>query len=310
MIANTGKVNRHYFSHAKNTSCSGETYLHKLAKKLIKQKFDSDDVFPIEFKKNVLCCDHNNCISFEDFYCRIEVSNKLDLKQSRNTILYDTCEEEISVGDFRPDLLLSLSTNPNQPKIFIEVLKTHKSTHKKLTSNIRLIETKRITSEYDINDIINNGFIEGSNCTLYNFNPHFKPVKKNDIPITRFIYYKTGRAFVYRAQDYCIYCEKNHERKKTNALYELNLRSDILDDYSLGLLYLLRKGVDIKNCCLCGFYRYNEFKNSMMCILYKHLQLDHFKPKLEYASQCCRFTINSEYDKYTLEELQKYVSEV
>lgn len=316
MIANTGEVKRYYFSHAKKSSCSKESYLHKLGKTLIKQKFDEENEFPIEFNRKISCCEHNNCINLNKNYCRVNVSKKLDLKKIKNTVLYDTCEEEISVENFRADLLLSLSTNLNQPKILIEIYKTHKSTHKKIRSNYRLIETKQIDSEDDINDIIQNGFIEGVNCTLYNFNPQFDSVKKDDIPITRFVYYKTGKAFVYRALDYIIYCDKIHEKVKSSSLYELNLRSGFCDDglaiedYNLGLLYLLRKGVEIKNCSLCRFYKYNEFKNSMICVLYKQLQLEHFKPKLEYASQGNRFTIKSEYDQYTIEVLKKYVSEV
>ncbi|WP_143007285.1 competence protein CoiA family protein [Segatella bryantii] len=64
-----------------------------------------------------------------------------------------------------------------------------------------------------------------------------------------------------------------------NSIFELNLlRSGIdiwdnnsLDSYQTGLVYLVKKCINIKNCILCKFYKYNEKYKNHICILYKKL---------------------------------------
>lgn len=51
MVANLGTKKAWYFSHKANTACNGESYLHKLAKRKIREKFLSSDSFPIIFTK-------------------------------------------------------------------------------------------------------------------------------------------------------------------------------------------------------------------------------------------------------------------
>lgn len=43
LVARLGQHNTKHFSHKSDTACDGESYLHKLAKRRIKEKFDSSE---------------------------------------------------------------------------------------------------------------------------------------------------------------------------------------------------------------------------------------------------------------------------
>ena len=50
MIARLGKVRTRHFAHrADEAHCGSETYLHKLAKRLIKEKFEKDPSFLVGY---------------------------------------------------------------------------------------------------------------------------------------------------------------------------------------------------------------------------------------------------------------------
>lgn len=321
MIANIGKVKQAYFSHAVDCNCSGESYFHKLAKMLIKEKFDNDESFPLIFNAEVPCREYDNCISFYKEMCSSIVSKEFDLKKCDDKLLYDTCEEEVEIDNFRPDLLLSLSTNPNQPKILIEVLKTHKSTHEKIDSKLRIIETKKIASEDDIEDIIQNGFIEGKNCSCYNFKHKFLAPPRENIFISRFIYFRDDSILFYPAISSKISCNKINEKIRHDSLYELNLNvwheTGLINgvrirEEELGLVYLLAKGMDVKNCLLCKHFRYGYGSERYVkqCAMYIKLHLDSNTPNPRTAHSCPQYSINPSFQKYTIDVLKKYVSEV
>ena len=54
------KYRRPHFYHKELVDCSGETYLHKLAKKLIKEKFENSEKFEISYPVTRTC--QNNSI--------------------------------------------------------------------------------------------------------------------------------------------------------------------------------------------------------------------------------------------------------
>ena len=54
MILKAGKVKARHFAHKVNTEhCGVETYLHKLAKRIVKRKFESGGKFEIEYIQTV-----------------------------------------------------------------------------------------------------------------------------------------------------------------------------------------------------------------------------------------------------------------
>ena len=322
LVARIGQTNTPHFAHDADTACDGESYLHKLAKRRILNKFICEDSFPLTFTRDVPCCDSGQCPCYSEGSCfNQDVSIPSDLKTWKGNVVYDTCQEEVRVGEFQPDLLLTCSTKPNREPVFIEVYKTHPSEEAKVTSAYRIIETMKIKTEADIDNIINRGFVEGQNCRLFNFNPKLPSIKKNDIPITRFILYENGAANVLSSINYIITCDKVNQRVDRCSVRELNLmktRIDIwgnnddntLDSYQKGLVYLVKKGMDIKNCILCRFYKYNEWQNTHVCTRYKSLGEKFHFPKQTTARDCPLYEIDRRFLNHSLSELEKEVSEV
>ena len=103
MVAKLGSKKSHHFAHKANTqSCSSETYLHKLAKTFLMQKFQTG-AFEIEMKRYYLCVEAESCLFNGN--CRQSDWKKYDLKDH-----YDSCVEEQSVDGFRADILIAGDT--------------------------------------------------------------------------------------------------------------------------------------------------------------------------------------------------------
>ena len=323
LIAKIGKIKVPHFAHGADTACDGESYLHKLAKRRIREKFMSADSFPITFVRDVPCLDAGRCPCHEGNECfELQVRIPSDLRTWKGNIVYDTCQEEVRVGEFQPDLLLTGPMDDKLGPVFIEVYKTHESEEPKVTSDYKIIETIKIKTEADIDDIIERGFVEGQNCRTINFSPKLPSIKKKDVPITRFILFRNGAAKVIGASEYAITCDYLDKRVHPQSIRELNIKGsgiDIwgineddgtLDTYQTGLVYLVKKGVDIRNCILCKFYRYNEWKNTHICIRYKSLGEKYHFPKQTTAKDCPLYEKDPALLNHELSELEKEVSEV
>ena len=322
LTAKIGKIKVPHFSHQADTACDGESYLHKLAKRRIRDRFLSADSFPVTFIRDVPCQDSSQCPCCDKSYCfERNVSIQSDLKKWKDNIVYDTCREEVRFGEFQPDLLLTCSAKPNREPVFIEVYKTHLSEEPKLASSYRIIETTKIKSEADIDNIIERGFIEGQNCHTFNFNPKLPLIRKKDIPIDRFVLFKSGAATIYRAVENIVMCDKLNQRAEPNSVRELNMRGSIdiwgdlterkqLNSYQAGLVYLVKKGLDIRNCILCKFNKFNDYYSNYICILYKSLGAESPKPRQSTANRCPRYELNQSLMNHSLSELEKNISEV
>ena len=82
---------------------------------------------------------------------------------------YDSCQEEVPIQGFIADLLLTKMDQEAREPILIEIRVTHACEPEKIGSGLKIIETKSIDSEEDIDKILRDGFIEGENCKLYGF---------------------------------------------------------------------------------------------------------------------------------------------
>ena len=316
MVARIGEQNVKHFAHAANTACDGESYLHKLAKRRIREHFMSVDSFPFTFVRNVPCKDAKECKFHQAYYCvTTDVCIQSNLRKWKGKVVYDTCQEEVTVGMFRPDLLLSCK-NTDKPPVFIEVFVTHESEYLKLCSEYRIIETTKITSEADIDDIIKRGFVEGGNCHTFNFQPKLPVIKSSGIPIDRFVLFKSGACMKDN-----IMCDYLNQKIRPQSVKELNMQADIdiwgineaenkLDSYQTGLVYLRKKGLQFKNCILCKFYKLDYRGDDHICILYKKLGASTKRPKQSQAANCPHYEENPELMNHSLSELEKDVTEV
>ena len=318
MVARIGEQNVKHFAHAANTACDGESYLHKLAKRRIREHFMSVDSFPFTFVRNVPCQEAPECPFYVDYYCISElVSIPTNLRKWEGKDVYDTCQEEVKVGEFRPDLLLSCK-NTSKPPVFIEIFASHKSEEQKVGSKYRIIETIKITSEEVIDDIIKRGFVEGENCNTFNFRPKLPLINKGGMPISRFVLFANGASSV---DEYNLTCDKWKQRVEPNSVKELNISQAVylrgdevfenrLNSYQSGLVYLRKKGLQFRNCILCKFYKSNYSGDGKICILYKKLGASTKRPKQSQATNCPRYEENPELMNYPLSELEKDITEV
>lgn len=140
------KYRKPHFYHKEIVNCSGETYLHKLAKRTIKDMFEKNDTFFVEYMATEVC--KNTECKYGNYSCHKErVPKRIDLK-----VYYDTCQEEACIKGFVADILLTNSRKPNVPPILIEICVSHPCDEDKRNSGLHIIEIK-INKEQDIIDL-------------------------------------------------------------------------------------------------------------------------------------------------------------
>lgn len=322
LIPRLGKARQHHFAHKEETECNSETYLHKLAKLRIREAYNSRPYFWMSYPQNFKCKDFAQCPSYNDYICKEIKPYSDNLKK-----YFDTCLEEQTVkcgeNTFIADLLLKDSTGRFQQSILIEIWVNHKSTDIKLNSGLKIIEAK-ITSEEDIDTIIQKGFYEGcepnedsyfqtesnSNSRFYNFkNEKVSNKSLGRNTITRFIYFKKGSCFVPAIEE-PVGCEYINKRYIQFSAAELTIDVGYFDEvspYNLGLVYLLDKGLPIRNCMLCKYRRGYDDPGVLepYCGLSKKFGTP-YKPKQEEAQKCQYYRVSDDY----LAIVRKRISEV
>lgn len=310
MVVRLGDKKSHHFAHKVNdVSCNSETYLHKLAKLLLKRKFQEGN-FEIEISQYSLCKESENCL-FEN-NCKVLVDKKYDLRR-----YYDTCEEEQYVDGFCADLLI---TGEGQPPILVEIYVSHECSNQKINSGHRIIEIP-INSETDIEYFCKNVIAEKEGVRFYGFKR--KLAKREFIAckkLSRFILHKSGAAIVKS-----ISCERQHDRDDCFSLLELNMdyyhsnfvsNTDTDDAYyfedydaehdylyrtlemgetplNIGLVYAVNKGFSFKNCHLCKYARDDSFGGGIFCCMSKKYGTP-CNPNQKNASSCSYYTLNRE----------------
>ena len=316
-----GKKERH-FHHKADCECNSETYLHILAKRLIKNKFLSSDSFPIVFKRTVQCSERDNCPFYNEEECCEEREVKSDLRTWKGKIIYDVCDEEEPYGGFKPDLLLSCFSKPDRDRVFIEIFKSHESDTNKLSSGYKIIETTQIKSDIEIEDILKRGFVEGENCKTVGFKPQLPTIRKEDVPINRLVLFKNGAIKLHKAIDYEICCNQLHHKVYPTSVLELNMKdvgidiwgdhdlNETLDAYQLGLVYLVKRRITLRNCIICKYRKYNNAYDQYMCIRYKGLNPPNPFPNQTCASKCPLYELSSELINRAPKDIDKQFYEI
>jgi len=304
MIVKLGKKRAHHFAHKHEVdSCSQETYLHKLTKLVIKDKFDSSAEFLIEYQRKY-SCDNKNVCPFYDDNCFEEKLDKFDLRK-----YYDTCEEEQTICGFVADLLITNSKMPDRAPILIEILVSHKCSQEKLDSGLRIIEIP-IKDENDI-ITIRSGKIKEADESLNKNSKHvpgrakFINFEKNSKKVMtmakkslhRLIVYKSGSIYVEYNQIHPN-CREQHIRRRYNSMLELNIDPDnFLASYELGgLVIAMNLGCQINNCSLCKHHRprYDDYdinESPIFCSMSKNYGTPRY-PKKKEANNCQYYSVN------------------
>ena len=300
MIAKIGEKKKPHFAHKGNgENCSSETYLHKLAKRLIREKFESPDPFIIKYHRIGTCSKINECPFGNKNECEVIQSKPINLKD-----YYDTCKEEVHIEGFVADLLLTNSLKPEREPVLIEVYVKHECTDEKLKSGLRIIEIK-VESEDDIKALLGKDVIRESlelvknpeledyifdkgDAKFYNFDRSTQGEGGRKIP--RFILFGSGKCYV---EHYKYYCHSVKKKIRTNSVLEASFIPKEGEEFCypyeyLGYLIASKNIPNFKTCILCKFrksYMDMFMEDKTICCLYKKYNTPK-EPEPTYANQC------------------------
>lgn len=301
MIPRMGEVRFWHFAHRGNDDhCGTETYLHKLAKRLIKEKFDREGYFEVGYYRDVKCSDQDTCPFTKPEECHDRKLDPFDLKQ-----FYDTCIEEQSVNGYIADLMLTSSEKPDREPVFIEIQVSHKSTDQKLQSGLRIIEI-RIKTEEDIKSLLGSPIVENPEAKFgqvrdvetigfakfHNFKrkaSHSEPLEKRGIQ--RFYLFRSGKAFVSNMDEFKS-CREVHKKDNDKAIFAASIDCSYLDSpspYEFGYMAAMQNGIQVRTCQFCKYHRSGYEVgfglDPIFCCLYKKYGTPE-NPEQQYARQC------------------------
>lgn len=291
MTPHMGKVRRWHFVHKNIHNCSYESYLHRLAKIKIQKAFLSSNQFLLSYKAKAICS--YDCPFVGSPKCEGEKPVEFDLRR-----YYDTCEIEATYKQFKADLFLSSSINPNIPPVLVEIMVTHKCTEEKINDGVRIIEIP-IQSEEQIENIIKAcklsaerdkplkySYYNQGPITLYNFNKveSFDPVgyfdeyedcfsRKNTIVLW------LNNKGQFRSFD--CHCYEVSAKLPPNVHYFV---TEIATPFKEIFQEFSKQGVRIRNCFLCKFSKQDTW-GDRICVLYKKHNLPR-KPSPYCAVSC------------------------
>lgn len=280
LLPRMGQVRTWHFAHRGDEACRSETYLHKLAKRLFKEKFDSSDSFQIEYYKTIRCSDICSCKFAKGKECTQRKPEVINLKE-----YYDTCTEEQSIKEFAADLLITDSRKPERAPLLIEIQVSHKSTEEKINSGLKIIELK-IKTEEDILALLHAPLRETHN-TDYGFvrnkdtdravkffgfkRDGFAPLAVRHIP--HFYIYKSGKAYFDNSDEDFRPCREARVKGKEYASMEIAIDCGRFDrefsPYEYGYMIARQNDLQIRTCYLCKYWKHNDFDGLSICCLYK-----------------------------------------
>lgn len=301
MVPKMGEVRSWHYAHrGDEDDCGTETYLHKLAKRLIKEKFDNERSFEVGYYRDVKCSDVDKCPFAKQEECHAWKLDTFDLKQ-----YYDTCLEEHSVDGHIADLLLTSSTKPDREPVLIEIQVSHKSTAQKIESGLRIIEI-RIKTEEDIKSLLTSPIVEKPEAQFgqvrdvetigYAKFHNFK--KKTSIPeplakrsIQRFYLFRSGKAFVTNMDEFKS-CREVYLKDNDKAIFEASIDSFYLGSpspYEFGYIAAMQNGIQVHTCQFCKYHR-SRYEvgfglDPIFCCMHKNYGTPK-NPEPQYAQQC------------------------
>lgn len=301
LIAKNGGIKRiHHFAHAYGVDCEScyETMLHKLAKIKVQEAFLKKTVFNIQFEYRTYCCRAKTC-GYERYDdCFTSTIKTFNLKE-----FYDSCEQEVQYDSIkrRSDLKIFSSKKHNLPPIYIEFFVSHACDDLKLHRGGKIIEVK-IVSESDIDQIVENGFIESSEyCKADNdeiVNITFNGFKtedycasqiNRDIEFSRYILYASGKSQCYQDVSNC----KKLSKFRKQSLIEICFHTSVAFGIYEMAKYQGYMRFGIKNCLYCENYVDSYNNTGKLCRLYKSLGISRWEQHdTARAKECKYFSLN------------------
>lgn len=257
-----GNKKKHHYSHASGARCDINRYIHDTAKQLLKQRFDSEDNFVVEFDVKKKCKRIDTCFWAKS--CRLQRKNDI-LKRKKFNLkeFYTECLLEKKVDNYIPDLVLQ---NGEHPPVFIEIWNKHKCSEEKLRAGYKIIEI-RLKSVDDLDMLRSGSIVESDKIKFYNF----KQVEIEDYlmeyGVQRYSFYESGKYYPRKCT-----CDEIDERNKKTLVLEVFTNIEYANDKDfvdfcrfIGLDY----GISIlKNCYICDYCEYPEDgdKSKIKCL--------------------------------------------
>lgn len=276
MSAVLGDKREHHFRH-KEAHCSWESYLHKLGKLRLKERFDSQETFFIKYYIEHRCDKSKGC-KLEPIYknqkCNRREQTVIDLKK-----LFDTCEEEVTYKGYRADLMLSSKEHPEREPIFLEVSVTHDCEMEKLASGIQIIEIKIVDERDVLRPLVEeeNLFVRSNSQRPYDFDAlppirfyNFQRIFETARPLNRFWISPDDKGIL---RGNCIHdnltCRNVNDNHREDSLYEVAIPSEVLVNnhkpnlYEFGMMKAIQVGINVRHCGICDkqsrcFLNFNE----------------------------------------------------
>jgi len=254
----------HHFRH-KVAHCSWESYLHKLGKTGLKQRFETQKEFLIKYYVEYKCDKSEGCklqTIFGEKRCNRRELVTYDLKK-----IFDTCKKEVNYNGYRADLMLLNSEHPEVEPLFLELSVTHDCEPEKLASGIRIVELK-ITDEKDVlRPLVEEDslFGQSSSASPYDYNSlppirfyNFVRIIEPTHPLDRFWITKDVKGLL---RGYCIQdglnCRNVTYNHRDDSIYEVAIPSEILirnqkpNLYIFGMSKAIKADVGVKHCGFC-----------------------------------------------------------
>ena len=169
MLPRLGAKRTKHFYHSDNQSCGVESYIHKIAKLILEQRFNKREIpFLVKYSGTICCERELTCRHFRQTTCSSQEAKEIDLLKE-----YDLPAEVEPIvpgikDTFKPDVCLR-SSNPLNKQIFIEVWYKHKSSEKKIQSGFPIIEFHILTEADLLALATQQSFSEGEDIHFYNF---------------------------------------------------------------------------------------------------------------------------------------------
>ena len=262
-----GKKKAHHFRH-KTDACSYESYIHKLWKQYMFDYWNETDHFCVSYNVEQFCDKASSCklIAGKNAVgCNSTfVTETIDLKEK-----YDVCEVERCYGEYRADLMLSNSTNPDIVPTFIEICYKHPCDEQKRNAGIPIIELSVTDDNIHLPQLLQespslfyeSGFYEpGYNqignlgVTLYGFERK-RAIRRN---VRRFYVYQDEYGINHGKVDDCITSCRDIDAHKSDVMLEIFVLEKTFrnkDDFFVyGAMKAAELGIKIRHCRLCRFW--------------------------------------------------------
>jgi len=242
VLPKTDRV-KHFRHKAHNSSCSKETYLHKMGKLIFKQDYErcleEGSPYWLQLPRTIQC---KSCV---EFCCDIGT----DWVPLNLAVFFTEIREEYRDGQFIPDLLL---TNDKDEKIYVEIKVTHGVTDQKVESGARIIELT-INSESDF-DLIRRRLLRDDNekVEFVNFKklaPIVKTGSNENCDKYTHCFYVTDNGLA--SLESISYNDLNRLRNDSDYYIDEKVGDSSIDSFVNAVHRAVKNGVEIKDCFLC-----------------------------------------------------------